>query len=189
DSRAKPMSRPLLALLLSATPVLAEAPRVVTDLPLTQSLVAQVMGDGAEALLDRGADPHHAQLRPSQARALAGAGLVVWIGPGLSPWLQGPLDSLAGGRVLDLSAVEGLYTQGFGAQPEGDHGDHDGADHAHEDHADDDHADAGHADPDHDHDHDHSGIDPHLWLEPGNVAVWPRAIGGAAAAAGPDEPR
>ncbi|PTX01484.1 zinc ABC transporter substrate-binding protein [Pararhodobacter aggregans] len=168
------MSRLLFALLLSATPALAEAPRVVTDLPLTQSLVAGVLGDdaGVTALLDRGADPHHAQLRPSQARALSGADLVVWIGPGLSPWLAGPLDSLAGGRVLDLSAVPGLYTQDFAEDEHDDHGhDHD-HDHAHDDHD--------------DHGHDHSGMDPHLWLEPGNVAIWQRALGAELAAGDPE---
>ncbi|MCA0203631.1 MAG: zinc ABC transporter substrate-binding protein [Proteobacteria bacterium] len=173
------MSRLLCALLLTTSPALAEAPSVVTDLPLTQSLVAGILGEGAEvtALLERGADPHHAQLRPSQARALSGADLVVWIGPGLSPWLQGPLDSLAGGRVLDLSAVPGLYTQDF-AEDEHD-------DHAHDDH-DHDHA---HDDHDHDHDdhgHDHSGMDPHLWLDPGNVAIWQRALGAELAAEDPE---
>lgn len=164
------MSRLLFALFLSATPALAEAPRVVTDLPLTQSLVAGVLGDGAvvTALLDRGADPHHAQLRPSQARALSGADLVVWIGPGLSPWLAGPLDSLAGGRVLDLSAVPGLHTQDFAEEEHDDHG-HDDHDHDHDDHG-----------------HDHSGMDPHLWLEPGNVALWQRALGAALAEADPE---
>ncbi len=59
-----------------------------------------------DLLLDRGADPHHFQLRPSQARAVAGAGLVVWIGPDLTPWLGRTTDALSDGQVLELLAVE-----------------------------------------------------------------------------------
>lgn len=153
---------------LFALPAFADVPRVTTDLPVTQSLVAQVMGDlgTPEVLLGQGADPHHAQLRPSQARALSGAGLVVWVGEGLSPWLEGPVETLATGQVLELAAVEGLTVQGFQAssllgEGEDDH-DHD---HDHHDH---DH---------HDEDgHDHSGQDPHLWLAPENAALWLNAI-------------
>ena len=44
------MSRLLCALLLTTSPALAEAPSVVTDLPLTQSLVAGILGEGAEVM-------------------------------------------------------------------------------------------------------------------------------------------
>ena len=158
------MLRPFLILLfLAASPASANVPRVVTDLPLTASLVAQVMGDlgTPQALFGRGTDPHHAQLRPSQVRALAGADLVIWIGPDLSPWLADPLHSLALGEVLTLAEVDGLHRQGFltalelGAEAE-------------------------------DHDHDHGATDPHLWLDPQNAAVWLRAIATSLASRDPD---
>ncbi len=78
-----------LALSALATASLA-APKVVTDIAPVQSLVAMVMGDlGTPGLLlPKGADPHDFQLRPSQARALADADLVVWVGAPLSPWLD-----------------------------------------------------------------------------------------------------
>lgn len=155
------MMRPFLFLLLLAAPAAAEVPRVVTDLPLTASLVAEVMGDLAapEALLGRGADPHHAQLRPSQARALAGADLVVWIGPALSPWLADPLQGLAGGTLLTLADAGGLHRQGFLDTPQ-----------------------LGAAEDD----DDDGPIDPHLWLDPQNAMVWLRAIAAALAARDPD---
>ncbi len=75
----------------------AEAPRVVTDIAPVHSLVAAVMQEAGapELLLGAAADPHNVQLRPSQARALAGADLLVWMGPGLTPWLDDLRRSLA----------------------------------------------------------------------------------------------
>ena len=160
----------------------AEVPRVVTDIAPVHSLVAQVMkGVGTPGLLmDQGADAHHFSLRPSQARALQNAELVVWIGPEMTPWLDA---ALAGGgkrRVLSLLAAEGTARQSYaephdhaahvaqakvaGAGDGHDHGDHghdDAHDHDHAKQADHDGHDQGHHDTPHhdDHDHDHAGHD------------------------------
>ena len=79
-----------------AAPAAGEVPQVVTDFGPTQSLVAQVMGDlGAPVmLLALGADPHDFQMKPSQAQALAGADLVFWVGPELTPALEHALAAL-----------------------------------------------------------------------------------------------
>lgn len=83
--------RPILALLILLLPLAARAepPHVVTDIPVIQALVAEVLGaEGTvDTLLERGADAHDFQLRASQARALQEANLVVWVGPELTPWL------------------------------------------------------------------------------------------------------
>ncbi|WP_096787875.1 zinc ABC transporter substrate-binding protein [Rhodobacter sp. CZR27] len=137
---------------LLAGPAAAEAPRVVTDLPPVHSLVAQVMGEVGqpELLLDRGADAHSFQLRPSQARALAEADLVVWIGPEMTPWLERGLDGEARPQ-LRLAEVAGTHHQEFGSHEAHHHEDeHEG--------------------------HGHEGSDPHLWLDPGNAQVWLGAI-------------
>ena len=85
----------LIAMAIAA-PVAAEVPRVVTDFGPTQSLAAQVMGNlGAPVmLLALGADPHDFQMKPSQAQALAGADLVFWVGPELTPALEHALAAL-----------------------------------------------------------------------------------------------
>ncbi len=169
---------------MAAAPALADVPRVVTDFTPAQGLVAMVMGDlgQPEMLLGQGANAHDFQLRPSQAAALAGADLVVWIGPEMSPWLDRTLDGLGGGRQLRLLSVPGTHLRGYAE--EGDHA-HDG--HAH---AEDEGHDHAHAE-DHDHDaeaahdhgeaaeeggHHHTGTDPHAWLDPGNAPVWLDAI-------------
>lgn len=176
------MLRPTLlaSLLLSTAPALAQVPRVAVDVPINHSLASIVMGDlgTPELLLERGGDPHHAQLRPSQARAVATSGLVIWTGESLSPWMHDVVETLAAGRVLELADVEGLIRQPFAdiqrfAQAEEAHDghDHDGHD-DHDDH--DDHDEPGH--DDHGHDHDHDGTDPHLWMNTANAALWLNAV-------------
>jgi zinc transport system substrate-binding protein len=144
------LSLPLLLSTL-ATPALADPPRVVTDLPAVHSLAAQVMaGLGEPAiLLDRGADPHNVQLRPSQARLLAEADLLFWIGPEMTPWLVRAIEGVGiRGEAISLLHAQGVHLQDFAD----DHG------HGHHDDQDDHDTHAEH-DRDHDHDHDHDHED------------------------------
>ena len=100
---------------LWTTTALAEVPQVVTDIPAVHSLVAQVMGDlGAPVVLVSGsADAHSYQLRPSQARALANADLVFWIGPEMTPWLERALAADTSAKIVGLLAAEGTLTRQY----------------------------------------------------------------------------
>ena len=170
--------------LVLAAPALADVPRVAVDIAPVHALVAQVMsGVGVpDLVLPPTASPHAHALRPSEAAALQGADLMVWVGPELTPWLADPLGALAPNAArLGLLEVEGIRRLGFrdGASFEAhDHGDadhddhahdapdhggethddHAGHDHAHDDHAHDDHAHDDHAHDDHAHD-DHAHDD------------------------------
>ncbi|MEL7167407.1 MAG: zinc ABC transporter substrate-binding protein [Pseudomonadota bacterium] len=163
------------ALPLIPSALWAEVPKVAVDIAPVHSIVAAVM-DGVgtpDLIVAPGASPHGYSMRPSEARALDQADVVVWIGAGLTPWLDGPIDALSdGATVLTLLETEGTetrpYREGatFEAGHEGhDHGDHD--DHGHEDVAakddhdhdhDHDHEDVAAKDDDHDHDHDHEEV-------------------------------
>ncbi|WP_349295733.1 zinc ABC transporter substrate-binding protein (plasmid) [Thioclava sp. 'Guangxiensis'] len=171
---------------VTVLPALAQAdvPAVVTGTPVVQSLVAQVMGDlGApDVLLDKGADPHSFQLRPSQARSLQNADLVFWIGPELTPWLDRAIDTLGSATAISLLHADGTIQQQFATPelvPDEDAHDHDAehGDEAH-DHEDHDHDhDAAHAEHEHadehgEEHHHHSGLDPHAWLNPDNAEIW-----------------
>lgn len=187
-----PSFRPIVlsSLLLGcALPALADVPRVVTDLPITSSLVQQVMGNlGApDLLLDQGADAHNFQMRPNQARQLSQADLLIWIGPEMTPWLDRASSSLAADTTsLALLSVPQTHHRTFAEDDQDDdhgHDDHGHADHGHDDHGhDDDHGDE-HAEDD---GHDHSGIDPHAWLDPENARLWLNAIAEALSVADPD---
>lgn len=188
------MIRLLPAAMILPLPALADVPRVMTDIAPIHSLTAQVMGDlGTPALLlPPGADPHDFALRPSDAATLGDADIVIWVGHGLTPWLEEPLETLAESAVhFSLLETEGWTTlpfrdlASFGAG-HGDAHDHDkNDDHGHDDHGHDDHDDDhdGHADHG---DHDHGDFDPHGWLDPVVAAIWVDHIAAELAALDPD---
>lgn len=134
----------LVAAVLFCGRASAAPPPVVVSLKPFHSLVAMVMdGIATPSLLLPGtSSPHTYTLRPSDARLLAGAGLVVWGGPQLESFLEKPIESVAGqARVVSLLASPGMRLLPV---REAGVGDHDG--------------------------HDHEGVDPHFWLDPTNGA-------------------
>jgi zinc transport system substrate-binding protein len=123
------------------------APKVVASLLPLHSLAAQIMeGVGKPALLlEATASPHSYQLRPSEARMLQEADLVIWVGPPMETFLTAPLESLSSPeRQLELLELPGLllHEEGHGGE-ESDHGDH----------------------------HHEDGLDAHIWLSPENAAI------------------
>lgn len=150
--------------LLLATPALAEVPRVVTDFGPVQSLVADVMGDlgQPEMLLPPGSDPHDVQLRPSQARALADADVVFWVGPELMPEMAETFATLAPQAQVEALLPKAAVTREYGAEADGEH------------EAEDEH---GHAE---------EGTDPHAWLSPLNGIAWAGHIAQVLGQADPD---
>lgn len=151
-----------------------DAPKVVVSIKPIHSLASAIMKDiGAPVLLVEGASsPHAYSLRPSEARALRDADLVVYVSHSLEGFLQKPLQTLSEkSHQLELIEAEGLSLRQMregGTWEAHDHGDHeDHEDHAeHEEHEHEDHKDHDHEAPDHtdhghndhghnDHDHDH----------------------------------
>ncbi|SEW25253.1 zinc transport system substrate-binding protein [Cognatiyoonia koreensis] len=165
-----------LSAALLCVPTLAQADlNVVADIAPIHSLTAQIMGDtGTPALiLPTDADAHDFAFRPSDARTLQDADIVIMVGPDLTPWLVDPVITLAAGaQVLTLMETEGWEPLAIRSEHDhGDHGDHedheDHSNHAHEEH--DDH------DPD-EHDTHSSAMDPHAWQDPTIAAIWAEAI-------------
>lgn len=174
----------LLACLFFPVAVLADPPRIVTDIAPVQALVAEVTGDLATpaVLMPAGTDPHSFQLRPSQARRLAASDLVIWVGPALTPWLHGALRNLSPDATsLALMELDGmpLILENGAAQTdtrralfdpapvrprilETEHGDSD------------------------DHAHHHGALDPHVWLDPANGAFVMAAVAGILSDLDPD---
>ena len=126
----------------------AEPIQVVAAIAPIHSLVAQVM-DGVgtpDLLVPPGAEVHDLALRPSDARKLAQADLVIWVGAELTPWLTDPLNVLApGAGTLTL-----LQVPGWISRPLAEGRDHDTARGGH--------------------------IDPHAWLDPEISKFWVQAI-------------
>jgi len=154
----------IFGLLLSGT-ASANIPKVVTDIPITHSLVTRVMaGIGMpDLIVDRGASPHEYSLRPSNAASLEAADLVFWISNGLTPWLDDALNTLArNAKVIELMDAKGATVLSFreGATFET---------HSHQHKQDED----GHDEHKHDEDEHATGnVDPHGWLDPYNGRIW-----------------
>lgn len=150
-------SRGMLAIAaVACSPAIAAPPAVVADIPPVHSIAARIMEGIAEPalLMPPGSSPHHYALRPSEARGLQDADLVIWVGPELTTWLAEPVEILAReAAVITAMGLEGMRLRSF-SEPH--HHDHDHPDHQN---GDDEHA------------HALGASDPHIWLDPDNALV------------------
>ena len=161
----------------------AEVPRVVADIAPVHSLVSMVMkGVGEPKLLvPQNVSPHHYAMRPSEAKALQEANLVVYVGHDMSPWMEPLFETVAASAdALNLSEVDGVLALPYREGPVfGDDDNHEGHDHEEEGHGEneeeghDEHEEEDHDDHAH---HDRDGNDPHMWLDPENAKIWLDAI-------------
>jgi zinc/manganese transport system substrate-binding protein/manganese/iron transport system substrate-binding protein len=135
--------------------------RVVATTTQAADMARQVGGDRASvtSILTPNADPHDYAPRPSDARALADAQVVLRSGGEVDEWL-GDLVESAGADATTVTLIDHVQTR-------------EGEAHGHED----EHADEEIGDHD---------VDPHWWQDPRNAARAVAAIRDALAKADPD---
>lgn len=141
----------------------ADGPNVVVSIRPIHSLVAGVMeGVGTPFLVVRGGgSPHAYALRPSEAKALQDADLVVWVGESMETFLSDSIATLApDAQVLELIEVPGVTVLAIREDAVWEAHSHEDGDH------DDDHGEA----------HDHEGVDGHIWLDPENAKTIVTAV-------------
>jgi zinc transport system substrate-binding protein len=95
-----------LCALFTGLPAFASSPEVTVSIKPLHSLVAGMMnGAGDASLIVKGSrSPHTYSLKPSDARTLSSAGIVVWAGAGMEMFLEKPINALsAKSLVLTLS--------------------------------------------------------------------------------------
>ena len=141
--------------------------KVVTSIKPIHSLVSYIMeGVGSPDLIVDGYNsPHGFSLKPSHAKMLQEADIVIYVGEGLEEFLEKPLESLAQNAVkFELLKQSGMKKLKFRERNifEG-HDDHDHDKKAKKE----DHDDHGHDD----HGHGHGEFDPHIWLDPMNAKI------------------
>ena len=161
----------LSMVLLSAGHAQAGPPSVVVTIKPIHSLVAEVMeGIGTPELLVKGAaDEHSYALHPSDARALARADLIVWVGPNLEGFMKRPLETLAGrASKLELMSLPSLTRLkmrkgGTWEADEEERGEETGS----EENA------------------QQPTYNPHIWLDPKNAEAIVNAVAGALTKADP----
>lgn len=156
------MKRVLMAALAAALmtqPALADPLKVVASFTILGDMAGRIGGDGVAVttLVGPDGDAHVYEPTPADARALAGADLVIVNGLGFEGWMD---------RLVQASGYKGpvvVATAGIdplaGAEEEG---------HGHS----------------HDHGH-HHGTDPHAWQSVANAKVYAGNIAGGLAAAAP----
>ena len=163
--------------LLAGSSALAE-PSVVVSIKPLHSLVSSVMEGVATpgVIVDGATSPHTHSLRPSKARDLEKADLIVWVGPQLEAFLERPVANIgAGATVIEFGDVHDLIKlpvrEGatFDAHDHDDHEEHAEHDDKHEEHAD--HEEHGEKHTDHHHGHGEGSFDAHFWLDPQNARV------------------
>lgn len=194
------MTRLFLIIFFFATSIFSAhaEPKVVVSIKPVHSLAANIMKGIAEPelLLDGTISPHDFTLKPSQAKNLQEADLIIWVGEALEASLSKSIHNLEGKtKIIELLELEGL-TQHKYRETKSGHGDHD--DHAkHEEHDDhdkhEDHDDhAKHEEHDHEehakheehddhdehaqHDHGDNEFDAHLWLDVSNAMKVAKAL-------------
>ena len=145
--------------------------KVVTSIKPIHSLAAYVM-DGVgkpNVIVDGYNSPHGFSLKPSHAKMIENADLIIWVGEDLEAFLEKPLDSIAKKatkvELMDLNGIKKLkFREKNIFEVHDDHGHkkdkHD--DHGHKKDKHDDHGHEGHA---------HGEHDPHIWLDPMNAKV------------------
>lgn len=178
-----------LTLSLFSFPVRAETPpKIVTSIAPVYALVSAVTdGVTKPVLLVKGqASPHTYTLTPEDARALAHADIVFFIGYGLEAFLEKPLKNIPS-HATKIALMEQKGLQLF---PYRHH--HiwiDKEDSAHDD-DDDNHSHGDHDEHDGDGEeaehHHHTGNDAHIWLDPDNAVHMVQTIQKELSAIDPD---
>ncbi len=147
--------------------------KVVASIKPIHSLVSYVM-DGVgepDVIVDGYNSPHGFSLKPSHAKMIENADIIIWVGEDLEAFLEKPLNTIAKKAVnieiMDLSGVKKLkFREKNIFEGHDDHG-HGHKEKKHDDHG---HKKAKHDDHGHE-EHAHGEHDPHVWLDPMNAKV------------------
>jgi zinc/manganese transport system substrate-binding protein len=139
------------------------------------------------SVIPAGADPHTFETSLADRATLEQADLVVANGLALEEGLVDLLATVADGGTPVIEMTEAVAIRDMGDEHDEDHADeHHDEDEDHGDEHGEDHGDEHDEDHHADHDHGHSGGDPHIWLDPINVASTVNLITEAAIDAGFD---
>ena len=161
--------------------------KVVASIKPIHSLVSYVM-DGVgkpDVIVDGYNSPHGFSLKPSHAKMIENADLIIWVGEDLEAFLEKPLDTIAKKavniEVMDLKGIKKLkfreknIFEGHDDHGHDEHKEDKHDDHGHKEDKHDEHKEHGHKEDKHD-EHGHEGHahgehDPHVWLDPMNAKV------------------
>ena len=146
--------------------------KVVTSIKPIHSLLSYIM-DGVgkpDVIVDGYNSPHSFSLKPSHAKMLENADLVIWVGENLETFLEKPLNTIAKKakniEIMDLKGIKKLEFREKNIFEEHD-------EHGHDEHKEnDEHKEHDeHKEKDSHEGHAHGEHDPHVWLDPINAKL------------------
>jgi zinc transport system substrate-binding protein len=183
-----------MACFLSSPARANEPPAAVASIKPLHSLVAGVMEGVGEPylLVQGGGSPHGYVMRPTDARMLANARLIFWVGEGMETFLMRPIKTLGEhADVVELGRAPGIVLLplreggAWDSHAHEEHAEHEGHD-GHEEHSGHEEHEEGeeHGDS-HGHDHGEGAFDMHVWLDPQNAGAMADAIADSLAKADP----
>ncbi|MFV0335538.1 MAG: metal ABC transporter solute-binding protein, Zn/Mn family [Tropicimonas sp.] len=149
--------------LAASSALAADAPlKVVASFSILGDIVSEIGGERVEVstLVGADGDAHVYQPTPNDARAMAGAAVIVTNGLGFEGWMD-RLVAASGTQATIITASDGITPLAFDAEG---HDDHEG----------------------HDHGHDHGAVDPHAWQDVVNVMIYVSNIERGLGAVDPD---
>ena len=203
------MKRPLFVLLVLllmsvVLPAAAqEMPRVVASTSIVADVAQRVAGDllQVESLVPVGADAHAFEPAPDDAARVADADLLLVVGAGYEAFLARLIEALPSESTEIVVISNGVEILGFEGhmhdeahEAEGEHaeeGEHEhhigvlGADLECESHEHEEEGEHSETEGEAHDEHDHGACDPHVWMNPANVALWARNIADAFSTADP----
>lgn len=140
----------LLLILYASNALAASSPDIIVSIKPFYNICAQVMQSVGKPhlLLTQNASPHDYQLKPSDAKLIQSANLVIWGGPELENYLTKTVSTI-GSKDLDLSRTPGLTLLPIRNNTNWQHEEHE-------------------HNCNHDHHHDN---DLHFWLDPDNAII------------------
>ena len=146
--------------------------KVVASIKPIHSLVSYVMdGVGKPGIIVDGYNsPHNFSLKPSHAKMIEKADLIIWVGEDLETFLEKPLKTISKDAVnIEIMDLKGIKKFKFREKNVFDiHDDH--KEHGHDDHKEHGHKEKKHENHGHE-GHDHGEYDPHIWLDPMNAKI------------------
>ncbi len=155
------------------------APRLVSSIYPLQQIAEAISGEPVGLIADSPLSVHTYRLTPKDARQIAEADIVIWVGEVLMPQLNKYIARRQDKGLITVAKLPKIKLLAADRQPN----QHEQDNHGHNNHLQKENAE-------HHHSHEHFSYDPHLWLSTDNAAVIAEAISEALIAAdAPNTPR
>lgn len=167
----------LAAALLAASAAAVAAPRVASSIYPLQQIANAIVGQPTELINDSYQSPHHYAVKPDDAKKIADADILLWVGPVLMPQLDAFVDRRSADKIT-LTALELANMKLLKSDHKHDHGEHGHDEHdEHEEHEKHGKHEEHEEHEGHDeHGHEDFGKDPHVWLSTYNAGVIAKAL-------------